>query len=148
MAADGRSIPVRTLNRRRRAAVELRLAGTPLGETVKRTGLSAPTVINALAAYRAGGWEAIAVAPRGRGVKKMRVVRAAKAPQIGDFAPLMEAIASRIGLAATIGIPLSRLRRASIDAHGSLTSWFRGPKLASWLKRVKVDERRALRLPL
>jgi sulfate adenylyltransferase subunit 2 len=70
MARDGRNIKVAELNRRRRAAVKLRLAGTPLAESAARTGLSPPTVVAAVKAYRRGGWRAVPVAPRGRGVRK------------------------------------------------------------------------------
>ncbi len=57
---------VATLNASRRAAVELRLAGKTLAQTKSDTGLSAPTIISAFKAYEQGGWDAVAVGPRGR----------------------------------------------------------------------------------
>lgn len=57
---------VETLNILRRQAVELRMAGNTLAQTQQAVGLSAPTVIAAVKAYKAGGWEAVAVGPRGR----------------------------------------------------------------------------------
>jgi bifunctional enzyme CysN/CysC len=148
MVADGRSITVQALNRRRRAAVELRLAGASLRETVRRTELSAPTVIKALEAYRAGGWAAVAVGPRGRGIKKPRAAFEQSAAR-GEpqFALLMQALAARIGIVDAVGVPLSRLRGANFGLSGPLESWFRGPTLARWLKHLKVDKRRIARLP-
>ena len=67
---DGRNVKVEELNERRVQAVKLRLAGVSVAEAAARTGLSQPTVIGALKAYQAGGWRAVPVAPRGRGVKK------------------------------------------------------------------------------
>ena len=54
------------LNILRRQAVELRLAGKTLAQTRQAVELSAPTIIAAVKAYRAGGWDAVAVGPRGR----------------------------------------------------------------------------------
>jgi sulfate adenylyltransferase subunit 2 len=70
MPSDGRNIKVKALNERRVAAVKLRLAGASLVEAAERSGLSQPTVIAAIKAYREGGWAAVPVAARGRGVKK------------------------------------------------------------------------------
>jgi sulfate adenylyltransferase subunit 2 len=67
---DGRSVKVDELNERRISAVRLRLSGISLAETALRTGLSQPTVIGAVKAYQAGGWPAVPVGPRGRGVKR------------------------------------------------------------------------------
>lgn len=50
----------------RTRAVELRLAGHTLAQTAAATGLSAPTIIKAVKLFRAGGWAALAPAPRGR----------------------------------------------------------------------------------
>jgi sulfate adenylyltransferase subunit 2 len=61
---------VDALNERRLSAVRLRLSGLSVAETATRTGLSRPTVIDAVKAYRNGGWAAVPVGPRGRGVKK------------------------------------------------------------------------------
>jgi len=73
MDSDGRNVKVEELNKRRIDAVKLRLSGVSIAETAKRIGLSQPTVIGALKAYRQGGWNAVPVAPRGRGVKKRSV---------------------------------------------------------------------------
>ncbi len=73
MNEDGRNITIDALNRRRRAAVKLRLAGVSVADTARRTGLSAPTVISAVKAYRRGGWATVPVGPRGRGIKKTLV---------------------------------------------------------------------------
>ena len=78
MDADGRNVTVDELNERRIEAVRLRLAGISVSETAKKTRLSEPTVISALKAYKGGGWPAVPVAPRGRGVKRR------DAPGIGE----------------------------------------------------------------
>jgi sulfate adenylyltransferase subunit 2 len=70
MDSDGRNVKVEELNQRRLEAVKLRLSGVSLADTARRIGLSQPTVVGALKAYRRGGWGAVPVAPRGRGVKK------------------------------------------------------------------------------
>ena len=62
------------LNRRRRRAVELRLAGQSLPTIRAETGLSAPTIIAAYKAFSSGGWSAIAVKGRGRAVGVGRVL--------------------------------------------------------------------------
>jgi sulfate adenylyltransferase subunit 2 len=67
---SGRDIPVEALNARREKAVRLRLSGATVEEAARRTGLSAPTVIAAFKAYRAGGWTAVPVGPRGRGAHR------------------------------------------------------------------------------
>jgi sulfate adenylyltransferase subunit 2 len=73
MTADGRNIKVEVLNERRLAAVKLRLSGVPIAEAAARTGLSQPTVIAAVKAYQGGGWSAVPVGPRGRGIKRVQV---------------------------------------------------------------------------
>ncbi len=54
------------LNERRLKAVRLRLDGHTVDETGRLSGLSAPTVSAAWKAFRAGGWNAVPVKPRGR----------------------------------------------------------------------------------
>src|SRR5437867_3092016 len=71
MNNDGRNISVEDLNARRLNAVRLRLSGLSTAETALRAGLSQTTVIAAVKAYQNGGWSAVPVAPRGRGVKKV-----------------------------------------------------------------------------
>ena len=70
MEFDGRNVKVEELNQRRIEAVRLRLSGISVAETANRTRLSEPTVNAALKAYREGGWPAVPVAPRGRGIKR------------------------------------------------------------------------------
>jgi len=88
MASDGRSIKVVALNERRLAAVKLRLAGAPIAEAAARTGLSQPTVISAVKAYQEGGWGAVPVAPRGRGIKKASP-KSLPSPNIKYFSPVL-----------------------------------------------------------
>ena len=66
----GRRIRIAQLNARRRKAVELRLSGKSVAGAARGAGLSAPTVIAAVKAYRRGGWTAVPVAPRGRAARK------------------------------------------------------------------------------
>ena len=60
------------LNEKRHRAVEMRLAGASLAEVRAATGLSAPTVISAYKAFRAGGWEAVSIKGLGRHVGQGR----------------------------------------------------------------------------
>lgn len=62
----GRELTLAQLNERRLEAVRQRLAGATVADSAQRAGLSAPTVINAMAAFRRGGWDAVKVASRGR----------------------------------------------------------------------------------
>lgn len=94
MARTGRQITVAALNQRRRKAVELRLAGAPVAKTASRSGLSEPTVIAALKAYRSGGWNAVPVGPRGRGVRGAKSQSHSEAPaatDIRDRSPVLKA---------------------------------------------------------
>jgi sulfate adenylyltransferase subunit 2 len=61
---NGNQLSVVELNARRRQAVLQRLQGTKLDVVTAATGLSAPTVIAAVKAYRQGGWAAVEVRPR------------------------------------------------------------------------------------
>jgi len=70
MKDDGRNVSVEALNRRRMDAVKLRLAGESIARIAQQTGLSQPTVIRAFKAYQTGGWAAVPVKPRGRGIKR------------------------------------------------------------------------------
>src|SRR5262245_3666796 len=85
MSADGRNIKVEALNERRLAAVKLRLSGASIAEVAAQTGLSQPTVIAAVKAYQGGGWGAVPVAPRGRGVKKPPVSQSVASSNIKYF---------------------------------------------------------------
>jgi len=57
---------LQALNARRRRAVQLRVDGLSLSQISLQTGLSVPTVISAMKAFEAGGWQAIDVGARGR----------------------------------------------------------------------------------
>jgi sulfate adenylyltransferase subunit 2 len=59
-----RSLSVDDLNAKRREAVRLRLQGQKLAAVSASTGLSQPTIIAAVRAYRDGGWNAVRVSPR------------------------------------------------------------------------------------
>ncbi len=81
MPTDGRNVTVEALNERRVQAVKFRLSGFSIVETAAKAGLSQPTVIRALKAYQAGGWGAVPVGPRGRGVRRKAI-----APETGQAA--------------------------------------------------------------
>ena len=70
MKSNGRNVTVEALNQRRLNAVKHRIAGSSIAKAAAKTGLSEPTVIRAYKAYQAGGWGAVPVGPRGRGIKK------------------------------------------------------------------------------
>jgi sulfate adenylyltransferase subunit 2 len=61
---NGNQLTVDELNAKRRDAVRLRLQGEKLAVVSASTGLSTPTVIGAVKAYREGGWNAVEVRPR------------------------------------------------------------------------------------
>ncbi|MDB5870628.1 MAG: cysD [Ramlibacter sp.] len=61
---NGNQLSVDDLNAKRRQAVRLRLQGEKLAVVTASTGLSSPTVIAAVKAYRQGGWSAVEVSPR------------------------------------------------------------------------------------
>jgi len=63
---SGRELPIGILNERRRLAVKLRISGMKLDDVAEHAELSVPTVIAAYRAYREGGWDGVAVRPRGR----------------------------------------------------------------------------------
>ena len=52
------------LNRQRRQAVQLRLEGQTLAQVCEATGLSSPTIIAAVKAFKQAGWGAVTVNPR------------------------------------------------------------------------------------
>ncbi len=54
------------LNAQRRRAVQLRLSGNTLANVSEEVGLSTPTIIAAVKAFKDGGWAAVDVKPRGR----------------------------------------------------------------------------------
>ena len=82
MTPDGRNVTVRALNERRTNAVKLRLAGASIAEAAAKTGLSQPTVIRALKAYQTGGWAAVPVGPRGRGITRKKAADSTSRPRV------------------------------------------------------------------
>jgi len=54
------------MNAQRRRAVQLRMSGNTLADVSKEVGLSTPTIIAAVKAFKDGGWGAVDVKPRGR----------------------------------------------------------------------------------
>ncbi|MBX2836649.1 MAG: sulfate adenylyltransferase subunit CysD [Gammaproteobacteria bacterium] len=61
-----KSTSIAELNERRHQAVQLRLEGKTLSVVSSQVGLSTPTIVAAMKAYEAGGWDAVNVKPRGR----------------------------------------------------------------------------------
>lgn len=57
---------IKALNDRRLDAVRRRLDGETLADVSSAVGLSVPTVVAAMKAYEAGGWDGVPVKPRGR----------------------------------------------------------------------------------
>ena len=57
---------IKVLNKRRLDAVRRRLNGESLADVSANVGLSVPTIVAAVKAYEAGGWDGVAVKPRGR----------------------------------------------------------------------------------
>jgi sulfate adenylyltransferase subunit 2 len=66
--------PIEALNAARRQAVELRLSGLRWLDISRKTGLSVPTMISAFKSFTQGGWGAVAVGRRGRGVGQGRLL--------------------------------------------------------------------------
>lgn len=66
---DSRRLPVAVLNERRRRAVMLHLHGMSLIQVCSLAELAKATVVDAVKAYRSGGWDAVPVALH-RGPKK------------------------------------------------------------------------------
>lgn len=73
---NGKRLSTEVLNDRRRRAVKLRLGGMKLMEVAQVVGLARGTIISATKAYKAGGWKAVAVKPRGRSVGDGRTLNA------------------------------------------------------------------------
>jgi adenylyl-sulfate kinase len=128
MAADGRNVTVSVLNQRRADAVRLRLSGLTIEETARKSGLSAPTVIQACKAYRSGGWSAVPVGPRGRGIKRdpRRSVNVVAHENIKQ----LEGKAGSSALAApTIPVQpvdVDKAARASLMGQRGFVLWFTG----------------------
>lgn len=75
---DSRTLSVAALNERRRRAVKMRLDGVSVKEAAAQCELSRTTVIAALKAFRAGGWNAVAVERPGRPPGTGRTLTAAQ----------------------------------------------------------------------
>jgi bifunctional enzyme CysN/CysC len=124
MARTGRQISVRALNLRRRRAVELRLAGASISKAAHKTGLSEPTVIAALKAYRRGGWTSVPVGRRGRGVRSREQPPdpEAAAAAARDRSPVLKAWLHAIapgrprGAARPFRLPVQRAERQATGA--------------------------------
>jgi sulfate adenylyltransferase subunit 2 len=108
-AVNGNQFSVERLNAHRREAVRLRLLGEKLAVVTGATGLSAPTVISAVKAYRQGGWGAVEVNPRtGRPKQIDQTLGVAQAAQLaaimlagppdGDTSGLPEKLWSRAAI--------------------------------------------------
>lgn len=65
-STDSRKLSIPALNERRRQAVRLRLKGMKLAEVSEAVGMTKGTIINAVKAYREGGWPSVSVGRRGR----------------------------------------------------------------------------------
>lgn len=90
--SDSRRLPVPVLNERRRRAVVLHLRGMTLDEVSTVCELSRNTVIDAMKAYRAGGWDAVPVRehrgpPKGEGCLLDAQQQEAMRALIRDHAP-------------------------------------------------------------
>src|SRR5436309_6106723 len=111
MNNDGRNISVEDLNERRLNAVRLRLSGLSIAETALRSGLSQTTVIAAVKAYQNGGWSAVPVAPRGRGVKKVipSIREVAQDFDIKHFISDQTAAVATVARTAPIAPPYAKL---------------------------------------
>ena len=73
----GKQLSVEDLNRHRREAVQLRLQGRTLEQVRQATGLSAPTIIAAVKAFKRAGWGGVTVNPRrGRPARDSEVLSA------------------------------------------------------------------------
>jgi sulfate adenylyltransferase subunit 2 len=110
---NGNQLSVEHLNAQRRVAVRLRLQGEKLAAVAATTGLSAPTVIAAVKAYRQGGWNAVRVEPRtGRPRGRQQAKDADKT--------------AALGRAMLAGPP---------DAHGCAETLWSRKAVSQWLVR-------------
>ena len=98
--ADSRKLSIEALNEKRREAVRLRLQGNPLAEIRALTGLSAPTIIAAHKAFIAGGWELVAVKPRGRSAGQGRALTTEQEAAL--FRQMTERLPNQLGLASPL----------------------------------------------
>lgn len=105
---------VQQLNSKRRRAVELRLTGSTLSVTSTEVGLSAPTVIAAMKAYRIGGWAAVDVKPRGR---PGRLSQSQTHPSTQLLEPLLKAAQSEADSPSALW-DLAAVHRWASTAHG------------------------------
>jgi sulfate adenylyltransferase subunit 2 len=104
---NGNELSIDELNARRREAVRLRLHGEKLAVVTANTGLSTPTIISAVKAYRLGGWSAVEVRrSRGRPPSTDAAIGA------GLVARLTRAMLS--GPPENVGVPLSLWSRNAV----------------------------------
>ena len=92
----GKSHTVIELNQQRRMAVKLRLDGHTLAAVKDSVGLSTPTIVAAVKAFRDGGWAAVDVKPRGRPRSN-----AAQATDAGQLRSALLQAANTLGSADT-----------------------------------------------
>jgi sulfate adenylyltransferase subunit 2 len=118
---NGNQLTVEGLNAKRRDAVRLRLQGEKLTVVTSATGLSAPTVISAVKAYRQGGWNAVEVSPRkgrprrseeGFGAAHVEALVQAMLAGAPDTAGLPHALWSRKAVAAWLSTQAGARRSA------------------------------------
>lgn len=144
--------------RQRREAVRLRIAGTPLAETLAATGLSAPTVINAVRAFREGGWAAIERRapgrPPGHRVLSLAEDRALIGQVLRELPPTGELWSpARVARAASLsfgkrvhGRALSRLLvRSGLTLPTLAEQATIDPALADWHREILVPLLRSTR---
>jgi len=139
---------VKTLNALRRQAVELRLAGSTLAQTQAIAGLSAPTIIAAVKAYKTGGWDAVAVGPRGRPRAdanaddqqniKQDLIQAATLPRLNPSADL---------LWSTEAVETWLRNRTISVSRSTVLSWLHKWTLQPDSRYKLLRERAALRKP-
>ena len=113
---NGRSITVEALNERRLNAVKLRLSGLSVAETALQAGLSRPTVIGAVRAYQSGGWNAVPVAPRGRGIKKIDAKAQGSGPHVRHLSKHFVGDTDRNGLPQLSSLALTHLQRLEAES--------------------------------
>jgi sulfate adenylyltransferase subunit 2 len=113
---NGRNITVEALNERRLNAVKLRLSGLSVTETALQAGLSRPTVIDALRAYQSGGWSAVPVAPRGRGIKKIEAKAQASSGFVRHLSKHFVDDTGRNGLPQLSSQALTHLQRLEAES--------------------------------
>jgi sulfate adenylyltransferase subunit 2 len=121
---SGNQLSVEDLNARRRQAVQLRLQGQTLDAVVRATGLSAPTIIGSVKAFKSGGWAAVVVQPR----------RGRPPRQLAVFSPQLESSLLQTMLASPPDVLWSVKAVAGwLKAHGAVVG---RTGIHQWCRRV------------